>query len=126
DVALQFRLPREHARRMLDADSPFAPFAGESTLAWIGHIAARNPGSAVDAGSGARDEPLARPVRPRPDLCEFREVAVSVVTGDSLARGVMITDRREGAEPPAPNARVAVSVDADAFTERFLGLITDL
>jgi hypothetical protein len=38
----------------------------------------------------------------------------------------MITDRREGAEPPPPNARVAVAVDANAFTERFLGLITDL
>jgi purine nucleosidase len=126
DVTLQVRLTREHARRMLDADSPFAPFAGESTLAWIDHMAARNPGSALDADSCAMHDPLAVAVLTRPDLCEFREVTVSVVTGDGEARGVMITDRREEAEPPAPNARVAVSVDADAFTERFLGLITDL
>jgi hypothetical protein len=72
------------------------------------------------------DDPLAVAVLTRPDLCEFREVAVSVVTGDGPARGVMLTDRRQGAEPPAANARVAVSVDSDAFTERFLGLITGL
>jgi purine nucleosidase len=126
DVTLQVRLTRDHARRMLDADSPFAPFAGESTLAWIDHMAARNPGSAIDANSCAMHDPLAVAVLTRPELCEFREVTVSVVTGDGEARGVMITDRREGAEPPPPNARVAVAVDANAFTERFLGLITDL
>ncbi len=126
DVTLQVRLTREHAQRMLAADSPFAPFAGESTLAWIDHIAARYPGSSEEAGSCAMHDPLAVAVLTRPDLCEFREVAVSVVTGDGEARGVMITDRREGAEPPAANARVAVSVNADAFTEHFLGLITGL
>jgi purine nucleosidase len=126
DVTLQVRLTREHARRMLDADTPFAPFAGESTLAWIDHIAAHYPGRSEEAGSCAMHDPLAVAVLTRPELCEFREVAVSVVTGDGEARGVMLTDRREGAEPPAANARVAVSVNADAFTERFLGLITGL
>jgi purine nucleosidase len=126
DVTLQVRLTREHARRLLQADSPFAPFAGESTLAWIDHIHERNPGSARDADSCAMHDPLAVAVLTRPDLCEFREVAVSVVTGDGEARGVMITDRREGAEPPAANCRVAATVDADAFTEHFLGLITGL
>jgi purine nucleosidase len=126
DVTLQVRLTRDHARRMLAADAPFAPFAGEATLAWIDHIQQRSPGSARDADSCAMHDPLAVAVLTRPDLCEFREVTVSVVTGDGEARGVMITDRREGAEPPAPNCRVAVSVDANAFTERFLGLITGL
>lgn len=126
DVTLQVRLTREHARRMLDAGTPFAPFAGEATLAWIDHLAARYPGSSDEADSCAMHDPLAVAVLTRPDLCEFREVTVSVVTGDGEARGVLLTDRREGAEPPAPNARVAVSVNADAFTERFLGLITGL
>jgi purine nucleosidase len=126
DVTLQVRLTRDHARRMLAADAPFAPFAGEATLAWIDHIQQRSPGSARDADSCAMHDPLAVAVLTRPDVCEFREVTVSVVTGDGEARGVMITDRREGAEPPAPNCRVAVSVDANAFTERFLGLITGL
>jgi purine nucleosidase len=126
DVTLQVRLTREHAHRMIEAGTAFAPFAGESTLAWIDHIAARYPGNALEADSCAMHDPLAVAVLTRPDLCEFREVAVSVVTGEGEARGVLITDRREGAEPPAANARVAVSVDADAFTERFLGLITGL
>jgi purine nucleosidase len=126
DVTLQVRLTREHARRMLAADAPFAPFAGESTLAWIDYIHERNPGSPRTADSCAMHDPLAVAVLTRPGLCDFREVAASVVTGDGEARGVMITDLREGVEPPPPNCRVAVSVDADAFTERFLGLISGL
>jgi purine nucleosidase len=126
DVTLQVRLTRDHARRMLTADSGFAPFAGEATLAWIDHLQQRNPGNALEADSCAMHDPLAVAVLTRPDLCEFREVNVSVVTGDGEARGVMITDRRESAEPPAPNCRVAVSVAADAFAERFLGLISGL
>ncbi len=126
DVTLQVRLTRDHAQRMLAADSPFASFAGEATIAWIDHVHQRNPGSARDAASCAMHDPLAVAVLTRPDLCEFREVNAAVVTGDGEARGVMITDRLEGADPPAPNCRIAVSVDADAFTERFLGLITGL
>ena len=126
DVTLQVRLTREHAQRMLAATSSFASFAGEATLAWIDHVHRRNPGSALDAASCAMHDPLAVAVLTRPDLCEFREVSVSVVTGDGEARGVMITDRRERVDPPVPNCRVAVNVDADAFTERFLGLITGL
>ncbi|SEQ86718.1 nucleoside hydrolase [Microlunatus flavus] len=126
DVTLQVRLTREHARRMLEADSPFAPFAGESTLAWIDHVAARNPGNALDADSCAMHDPLAMAVVSRPDLVELREVALDVVTGEGPARGVMITDVRESADPPPANARVAAAVDVDAFTEHFLQLITGL
>jgi purine nucleosidase len=126
DVTLQVRLTREHARRMLEAESAFAPFAGESTLAWIDHIHERNPGSARDADSCAMHDPLAVAVVTRPDLVEFREAAVTVVTGEGPARGIMLTDVRESAEPPPANCRVAASVDADGFTEHFLRLITDL
>jgi purine nucleosidase len=126
DVTLKVRLTRDHARRMLEADSPFAPFAGESTLAWIDHIAAQNPGNALEADSCAMHDPLAMAVVTRPDLVEFRDVAVDVVTGEGPARGVMVTDVLESADPPPANARVAVSVDADAFTEHFLKLLTGL
>ena len=126
DVTLQVRITREHAEQMLTADSAFAPFAGEATLAWIDHIHRRNPGSARDTDSCAMHDPLAVAVLTRPELCEFREVHASVITGDGETRGVMITDRREGVDPPAPNCRAAVAVDADAFTRRFLGLIIGL
>lgn len=126
DVTLQVRLTRDHARQLLAADTSFAPFAGESTLAWIDHIKQRSPGNARDADSCAMHDPLAVAVLTRPELCEFREVNASVVTGDGDARGVIVTDRLEGAEPPPSNCLVAVGVDADAFTERFLGLIAGL
>src|SRR3954464_1177935 len=67
DVTLQVRLTREHAEQMLAADTPFAPFAGESTIAWIDHLKQRNPGSAIDADSCAMHDPLAVAVLTRPD-----------------------------------------------------------
>ncbi|MEV6493315.1 nucleoside hydrolase, partial [Actinoplanes sp. NPDC051633] len=111
DVTLQVRLTREHAARLIASDTPFAPFAGESTIAWIDHLKERYPGSAIDADSCAMHDPLAVAVLTRPDICEFREVAVSIVTGDGEARGVMITDRRESSDPPPANCRVAVGVN---------------
>lgn len=126
DVTLQVRLTRDHARRMLEADSAFGPFAGESTLAWIDHIHERNPGNARDADSCAMHDPLAVAVVTRPDLVQFRDAAVTVVTGEGPARGVMVTDVLESADPPPANCRVAATVDADAFTEHFLQLITGL
>jgi purine nucleosidase len=126
DVTLKVRLTREHARRMMAAGSPFAAFAGEYTLAWIDHIAARNPGNALEADSCAMHDPLAMAVVTRPDLVRFRDAAVDVVTGEGTARGVMVTDVLESAEPPPANARVAASVDAEAFTEHLLTLINGL
>lgn len=126
DVTLQVRLTREHAARMLAASTPFAPFAGEATLAWIEHSHAENPGSALDADSCAMHDPLAVAVLTRPDLVEFREAAVTVVTGEGPARGVMLTDVGESADPPPATCRVAARVDADAFVEHFLGLVSGL
>jgi purine nucleosidase len=126
DVTLKVRLSREHAQRMLAADTDFAPFAGEATLAWIRHLQQQNPGSPADADSCAMHDPLAVAVVSHPELVTFVDAHVSVVTGDGLARGVMITDLLRSANPPAANCRVAVSVHADAFTAHFLRLITGL
>jgi purine nucleosidase len=126
DVTLQVRLSREHARRMLSADTPFAPFAGEATLAWIDHLHEQNPGSTVDADSCAMHDPLAVAVVTHPELVTFVDAHVAVVTGDGMARGVMVTDLLRSATPPAPNCRVAAQVDAAGFTEHFLQLITGL
>lgn len=126
DVTMQVRLTREHAAQMLAAETPFAPFAGEFTIAWIDYLKQRYPGSAIDADSCAMHDPLAVAVLTHPEICEFREVAVSIITGEGEARGVMITDRREGQDPPPANCRVAVGVNPDAFTDHFMGLIKDL
>ena len=126
DVTLQVRLTREHARRMLAAGTPFAPFAGEATLGWIDHLNETNPGSTADADSCAMHDPLAVAVVTRPELVTFVDAHVSVVTGDGLARGVLVTDLLQSADPPAPNCRVAQTVDVAGFTEHFLQLITGL
>ena len=60
-------------------------------------------------------DPLAVAVVTRPELVEFRDGAVSIVTGDGPARGVMVTDLLESADPPPANCRVAASVDADGL-----------
>ena len=126
DVTLKVRINRDHARQMLEAPTQFAPFAGEATMAWIDHIHAANPGNAEEADSCAMHDPLAVAVLTRPGLVEFKDVAVSIITGDGPARGVMITDRRESADPPPANARVAASVDAEGFIAHFLGHLVGL
>jgi purine nucleosidase len=71
-------------------------------------------------------DPLAVAALARPDLLTWQEAAVDVVTGDGIARGVMITDLRYEADPPEPNCRIAVAVDAPAFMEYFLAAVTRL
>jgi purine nucleosidase len=126
DVTLQVRLTRDHAREMLARDSGFAPFAGASTLAWIDHLVERNPGRPDDADSCAMHDPLAVAVVTHPELVTFVDAHVEIVTGDGMARGVMVTDLLQSVDPPAANCRVAASVDAPAFTRHFLDLITGL
>ncbi|MGI3779717.1 MAG: nucleoside hydrolase [Janthinobacterium lividum] len=123
DVTLKVRLTTADAERMQNADTPFAPFAGESTLAWIQHI------NRFESGGGdscAMHDPLAVAVVTHPELVDFVDAHVSIVTGDGQARGVMITDLLRTDEAPAANCRVAASVDAPAFTEHFLTLVGGL
>lgn len=126
DVTLQVRLTRDDARRLMSSSTSFAPFAGEATLAWIDHIHARHPGNPEDADSCAMHDPLAVAVVTHPELVTFVDAHVSAVTGDGLARGVMVTDLLQSADPPAANCRVARSVDAAGFTRHFLDLISSL
>nr|WP_269778514.1 nucleoside hydrolase [Microlunatus antarcticus] len=123
DVTLQVRLTTADAERMRAADTPFAPFAGESTLGWIEHISRFEP----DGGdSCAMHDPLAVAVVTHPELVTFVDAHVSIVTGDGQARGVMITDLLRTDEAPPANCRVARSVEAAAFTEHFLTLVGGL
>jgi len=71
-------------------------------------------------------DPLALAVVSTPELCEYTEMAVSVITGDGAARGVMIADRLETSSPSVPNCRVAVDVDAEEFRSHFLSFTQKL
>lgn len=126
DVTLKVRIGRDHARQMSQASTPFAPFAGQATAAWIDHLHRQHPDSPGDADSCAMHDPLAVAVLTHPELVEFREVTVSIGTGDGPDRGVMTTDLRESADPPPANCRVAASVDTEGFIAHFLGHLTGL
>jgi purine nucleosidase len=126
DVTERVRLTRAHAERMRSSGTGFAPFAGEATLAWIEHSHRLHPGDPEAADSCAMHDPLAVAVTTHPELVTFVDAYVSIVTGDGPARGVMITDLLRSDAPPAANCQVAASVDATAFTEHFLTLLTGL
>lgn len=125
DVTRMVRLTRAQAVRLgqAPADS-FRRFAAESAIAWMDHLHARFPGDPAAAGSCAMHDPLAVAVVSHPELVTWRPAHVKVVTGDSLARGVMVTDLLESEDPPEPNCQIAVSVDADAFVDYFLGALS--
>ncbi|KAI0378570.1 nucleoside hydrolase [Hypomontagnella monticulosa] len=125
DCTLKVRLTMADAEKLKRSPSEFAAFAGDATIKYIDYQAVRFPGR-PKTDSIPMHDPLAVAVVSKPELCEYRDMAVSVITGDGEARGVMIADRLETPSPPAPNCRVAVDVNADGFREHFLTLIQKL
>jgi purine nucleosidase len=126
DVTLKVRLSRADARRLASAPGEFAPFAGAATEAWIDHQRRNRPGSPQDQDSCAMHDPLAVAAISHPELITWADARVDVITGDVPGRGMMITDLLGSAAAPPPNVRIAVDVDAPAFTDHFLTLISTL
>lgn len=126
DVTLQVRVTREHAATMSEGAGQFGPFAGESTGKWIDHQRDRNPGDPSQADSCAMHDPLAVAVVSHPGFITWRPAHVSVVTGDGIARGVMVTDLLTSANAPQPNCQIATAVDVDAFMAYFLDAVSTL
>jgi purine nucleosidase len=122
DVTLQVRLTMDDAESLRKSPSEFSKFAGDSSATYIDHQAVRFPGRPKMTSVPMHD-PLAVACVSNPGLCEYTDMAVDIVTGDSKARGMMIGDRLELPDPPKPNCRVAVGVDADGFREHFFSYI---
>jgi inosine-uridine nucleoside N-ribohydrolase len=125
DVTLQVRLTMDDAESLKKSPSEFAKFAGQASATYIEYQAVRFPGRPKMTSVPMHD-PLAVACVSRPELCEYRDMAVDIVTGDGRARGMMIGDRLELPNPPKPNCRVAVGVDAEGFREHFLSFIQTL
>ncbi|KAH8660294.1 Inosine/uridine-preferring nucleoside hydrolase domain-containing protein [Xylariales sp. PMI_506] len=125
DCTLQVRLTMADAEELKKSPSEFAAFAGDATITYIDYQAVRFPGR-PKTDSIPMHDPLAVAVVSKPELCEYRDLAVSVITGDGEARGIMIADRLETPSPPTPNCRVAVGVNAEAFRSHFLSMIQKL
>lgn len=128
DVTLQVRLTRAHAEQMSRDSSRFGSFAGEFTAQWIDRQRERHPGTANDAlaDSCPMHDPLAVAVVTHPEFVTWSRAHVSIVTGDGVARGVMVTDLLSSADAPESNCSIATAVDVDAFTGYFLDAIAAL
>lgn len=126
DCTLKVRLSKADAGELKSAPLDFAAYAGDAASKYRDYYqTVRFPGRPRTDDIPIHD-PLAVAVVSRPDLCEYKDMAVSVITGEGEARGVLIADRLEMPSPPEPNCRVAVSVDAQAFRTHFLSLIKTL
>jgi purine nucleosidase len=126
DVTLKARLTREHAEQLRASSGRFAPFAGEHTLHWIEYLAGETPGDPEAARSCAMHDPLAVGALTRPDLLDWRDAHVEVVTGPSIARGAVVTDFLDSRDAPAANASVAVGVRGDEFIAHLLQRVSSL
>jgi purine nucleosidase len=126
DVTLKVRLTRDHAQRMSAAPGAFGALAGDSTLGWIDFLHASNPHDESLRDSCAMHDPLAVGVVAHPEFVTWKDAHVSIVTGDGIARGVMVTDLLYSENPPEPNCQIATAVDSDGFMEHFLAAVTSL
>lgn len=126
DVTLQVRLTRQHARQLIESGRSFAGFAGTYAEHWIDRLNTLFPGDPEHADSCAMHDPLAVAVTAHPELVTWRDAFVDVVTGDGVARGVMVTDLLHASDAPAPNCRIATDVDVEAFMSYFLSAIEQI
>lgn len=125
DVTRRVRLTREDAKTLAETGpGTFGDFAGEYTTAWIDFQQSRNPGDPLESDSCAMHDPLAVAAVTHPELLTWRPAFVSVVTGESVARGVMVSDMLSGVNPPPANCQIAETVDAPAFLSYFLGALS--
>ena len=75
-----------------------------------------------DTDSTPLHDPLAVAAVTRPELLRFADAHVAVHL-DGVARGVLVADQRPDR---APNARIAVRVDAGGFAEHFTACLRRL
>lgn len=125
DCTLNARLTMTDAEQLKYSSSEFAAFAGEASVKYIDVQAQRFPGR-PKADFVPMHDPLAVSVVSKPELCESKDLAVSVITGDGEARDIVIADRLEVPSPPVPNCKVAVSLNTEGFRSHFLESIQSL
>lgn len=126
DVTELVRVTREHAAELSRGAGAFAPFASEYTVAWIERQAREEPGDPRSNESCAMHDPLVVAAVTRPELLTWQPAAVSVVTGDGVARGVTIADLLITPTSPPANCQIATDVDVDGFMSYFLQQISGL
>lgn len=126
DVTTQVPLTLSDAQLLQSSSGRFAPYAGACAQAWIERLAREFPGDPDTGGSCSMHDPLAVTAVARPDLLEWQDVHVDILTHDQLGRGVAVADRLDTPDSRSPNCSLAVGVDSRAVREYVLGLIGGL
>jgi purine nucleosidase len=119
DVTRRVRLSRADAARLAEGGE-FGRIAAVATHGWIDFQERVKPREEIEQGSCALHDPLAVAVVSRPDLVTWQEAHVAVETASRVTRGVAVADLLMWEDPPEPNCRIAVGVDADGFRRLFL------
>ncbi|AQA03299.1 hypothetical protein BVC93_13730 [Mycobacterium sp. MS1601] len=121
DVTTQIQLSRADALRLAGSDGDFAPHIGEHAVAWIDRLAREYPEDPLVGDSCSLHDALAVAATARPDLLDWRDISVQIITDDQAGRGVAVLDRIQ-----TPNCSIAVGVRADAVRGYIFGLLDGL
>jgi len=114
DVTNRAVLTGEHAARLRDAGRVGAAVAAMLDF-YLGFYLA-----AYDHGGAPIHDAVALAHVIRPELLETLERHVEIDHGPGLCRGRTVVDMRRRLTLPEPNARVAVDVDVEGFSELLL------
>ncbi|GAA5145423.1 nucleoside hydrolase [Nocardioides marinquilinus] len=125
DVTRRVRLTRADARALAGGGA-FGRLAAEHAEGWIDHQERVKPREEIEQGSCALHDPLAVVVVAHPGLVTWREAFVAVETTSRVTRGVAVADLLMWQDPPTPNCRIGVAVDAEAFRALFVERMASL
>jgi purine nucleosidase len=62
----------------------------------------------------------------RPDLLDWQDAYVDIVTHDQIGRGVAVVDRLDSPQSRSPNCSLAVGVDSESVRDYVFGLLANL
>ncbi len=122
DVTHQLMVTPRFADQVRALDSSIASFMADLFRVF----AERYRDVFFDEAIGPLHDPCAVLAVTHPELFEFREMAITVVTGHGPGRGLMLADRRASKLDEPINAKVAVRIDADAALDLVLRAIESI
>jgi purine nucleosidase len=126
DVTTQVKLSHADARQLRERGGEFAEYAGECAVAWIERLAREYPGDPNTGDSCSLHDPLTVAAVAHPDLLQWRDVRVDIVTHDPLGRGKTVVDRLDSRESRGANCSLAIGVDSASVRNYVMGLLTHL
>jgi purine nucleosidase len=126
DVTTQVQMSRADAQLLRNRGGRFAEYAGACAQAWIERLASEYPDDPDTGDSCSMHDPLAVAAVARPDLLDWQDAYVDIVTHDQIGRGVAVVDRLDSPQSRSPNCSLAVGVDSESVRDYVFGLLANL